>query len=227
MNNWMWDNLHEFGNRVDRSNPQTTSWCTVENTGELFSWYGSDHLRGMIEPPSCWQCKPLDFQAIRQLNWDAIIDEDFDDDNWADPGAPNRGMCHPGVGNENDDSESEEAMQGGENETGKGKGTKDGKGKGKVTEDGKGKGKVTEDGKGRGNGRGREMVNGKVLLNTPQEEMTSLVPLHCSWRMKCQRQKWTQRAKQSGYTYSRKQLPPCQYPQMMIPTLQSWMANMT
>jgi hypothetical protein len=52
-------------------------------------------------------------------------------------------------------------------------------------------------GKGRkqrtGRGKGRETVNGKVLLNEPQGEMISLVPLFCSCRSKCQRQTWTRR----------------------------------
>jgi len=79
-----------------------------------------------------------------------MIDEDDDDDNWADPGAPSGGRSRPSDGNDNDDSEGEEDTQGGEKGTGKEKGTKDGtgKGKGKATEEGKGKGK------GNGNGKG-------------------------------------------------------------------------
>jgi len=59
---------------------------------------------------------------------------------------------------------------------------------------GKGREQRTGRGKGRGRGRGRETVKGKVLLNEPQEEMISLVPLLCSCRSKCQRQTWTRRA---------------------------------
>jgi len=44
-----------------------------------------------------------------------------------------------------------------------------------------------------------EMVKGKVSLNTPQEEMISLVPLLCSCRRKFERQTWTRRANWSGY----------------------------
>jgi hypothetical protein len=154
MNNWRWDNPRAFGDQVDRSNPQTTSSGKVKRTGERFSWYGSDDLRAKIEPPSCRQYKPGDFLAVRPLNWDEIIDEDDDDDNWADPGAPSGGRSRPGDGNDNDDGESEEDTQGGEKGTGKGKGTKDGKGKGKATEDGKGKGK----GNGKGNGKGKGIV---------------------------------------------------------------------
>ena len=144
MNNWRWDNPRAFGDQVDRSNPQTTSSGKVKRTGERFSWYGSDDLRAKIEPPSCRQYKPGDFLAVRPLNWDEIIDEDDDDDNWADPGAPSGGRSRPGDGNDNDDGESEEDTQGGEKGTGKGKGTKDGKGKGK--------------GKGKGNGNGKGIV---------------------------------------------------------------------
>jgi hypothetical protein len=45
MNNWMWDNLHAFGDQVDRSNPQTNSSGKAKRTGERFSWYGSEDLR--------------------------------------------------------------------------------------------------------------------------------------------------------------------------------------
>jgi len=154
MNNWRWDNPRAFGDQVDRSNPQTTSSEKVKHTCERFSWYGSDDLGAKIEPPSCRQYKPGDFLVVRPPNWDEIIDEDDDDDNWADPGAPSGGRSCPGDGNDNDNGESEEDMQGGEKGTGKGKGTKDGKGKGKVTEDGKGKGK----GNGKGNGKGKGIV---------------------------------------------------------------------
>jgi hypothetical protein len=37
------------------------------------------------------------------------------------------------------------------------------------------------------------------LLNRPQEEIISLVPLLCSCRRKCLRQTWTWKANQSGY----------------------------
>ena len=47
---------------------------------------------------------------------------------------------------------------------------------------------------GKGRGREKEMVKGKVLLNTPKGEMTSLVPLLCSCRRKCQMHTWTWRA---------------------------------
>ena len=154
MNNWRWDNPRAFGDQVDRSNPQTTSSGKVKRTGERFSWYDSDELRAMIQPPSCRQYKPGDFLAVRPLNWDEILDEDDDDDIWAHPGAPSGGRSRPGDSNDNDDGGSEEATQGGEKGTGTGKGTKDGKGKGKATEDGKGKGK----GKGKGNSKGKGIV---------------------------------------------------------------------
>ena len=67
-------------------------------------------------------------------------------------------------------------------------------GKGREQRMGRGKGRRLRTGRGKGRGRGRETVMGKVLLNTPKEEMISLVPLLCSCRRKCQRQTWTRRA---------------------------------
>jgi hypothetical protein len=72
---------------------------------------------------------------------------------------------------------------------------------------GKGRVQRMERGKGRGKrrvrqrrkGRGRETVKEKVLLNKPQEEMISLVPLLCCCRRNCIRHTRTQRANQSGY----------------------------
>jgi len=135
MDKWRRDNPYAFGDQVDRSNPQTTSTGKVKRSGERVSWYGSDDLSAKIEPPSCRQYKPGDFLAIRPLNWDEIIDEDDDDENWADPAAPSGGRSRPCDGNDNDDGEGEEDTQGGKTGTGKGKETKDLKGKGK----GKGK----------------------------------------------------------------------------------------
>jgi hypothetical protein len=82
MNNWRWDNPRSCGDEGDRSNPQTTSWGKVKLTFECFSSYSSDDLRAMIEPPSCWPYKPGDFLAITPLNWDEIINEEDDYDNW-------------------------------------------------------------------------------------------------------------------------------------------------
>ena len=81
---------------------------------------------------------------VRPLNWDEMVDEDDDDKNWADPGAPSVGRSCPGDDNDNDNREGEEDTQGGEKGTGKVKGTKDGKGKGK--------------GKGKGNSKGKGIV---------------------------------------------------------------------
>jgi len=144
MNNWRWNNPRAFGDEVERSNPQTTSSGRVKRTGKRFSWYGSDDPRATIEPPSCRQYKPGNFLAVRSLNWDEIINEDDDDENWADPGVPSGGRSHPGNGNDNDNGEGEEDIQCGEKGTRKGKGTKDGKGRGK--------------GKGKGNGKGKGIV---------------------------------------------------------------------
>jgi len=183
MNNWRWDNPHAFRDLVDHSNPQTPSLGKVKHTGKRISWYGSNDPRATTDPPRCRLYKPDNFLAMRPLNWDEIIEEEDDDENKVDPGAPSGGWSGPGNGNDNDDGKGEEHMQGGDNGTGKVMGTKDGKGKGKATEDGKGKG----EGKGKG--------NGKVLFNKLHGEMISLVPLLCSCRRKCQRQPWTLRAK--------------------------------
>jgi hypothetical protein len=175
MNNWRWDNPRAFGDQVDHSNQQTTSWGKVKNTGKRVSWYGSNDLRAKIAPTSCRQYKLGDFLALRPLNWDEIIAQDDDDEYWADPrGALSGGRSHPGDGNYNDNGEGEEDTQGVEKRTGKGKGTKDGKGKGKVT--------------------GKENGNGKVLLNKPQGEMISLVQLLCSCIRKGMRQTRTRSA---------------------------------
>jgi len=105
-----------------------------------------------IEPPSCQQSKPVNFMAVRPLNRVKVIDKDDDDENWADHGGPSSERSRPSDGDDNDDGNCEEDMQGCEKGTGKGKGTKDGKGKakGKATEEGKGKGK--------GNGKGKGIV---------------------------------------------------------------------
>jgi hypothetical protein len=144
MNNWRWGNPRAFGEQVNRFNPQTTSSGKVKRTGERFSWYGSDDLRAKIEPPTCRQYKPGDFLAVRPLNRDEIIDQDDDDENWADPGGPSGGRSSPGEGNDNDDSKGKEDMQGGEKGTEKG--------------NRKGKGKTTEEWKGKGNGKGKGIV---------------------------------------------------------------------
>jgi hypothetical protein len=127
MHNWRWRNPRALGDQVDRSNLQTTSTGKVKLTGERFSRYHSDDLRAKIEPPSCLQYKPGDFLAIEPLNWDEIIDNDDDDDIWAEPRAPRSGTSSPSDGNDNDYSEGEEDTPGGEKGTGKGNGTNDGK----------------------------------------------------------------------------------------------------
>jgi hypothetical protein len=81
MNNRRWVNPCAFGNQVDHSNLQGTSLGKVKCTGHRFSWYGSDDLMAMIEPPSCQQYKPGDFLTVGPLNWDEIIGEDDDDKN--------------------------------------------------------------------------------------------------------------------------------------------------
>jgi hypothetical protein len=59
---------------------------------------------------------------------------------------------------------------------------------------GKGRDQRTGRGNRKGRGRGRGRVKGKVLLNKPQGEMISLVPLLCSCRRKGIRQSQTWRA---------------------------------
>jgi len=168
MNNWRWDNPHAFGDQVDRSNPQTTSSGKVQLTGERFSWYCSDDLRAKIEPPSCRQYKPGDFLAIRPLNCDEIIDEDDDDENWADSGAV---LAMPMTMTMATVRRTRRAVRKGPE-----------------------KGREQRTGRGKGRGRGRETVKGKILLNKPQWEMISLVPLLCSCRRKGMRQTRTRRA---------------------------------
>jgi len=69
-----------------------------------------------------------------------------------------------------------------------------GPGKGREQRIGMGKGWRLRTGRGKGRGKRRETVKGKVLFNTTQEEMISLMPLLCSCGRRCQRQTWTRRA---------------------------------
>jgi hypothetical protein len=115
-----------------------------ERPGERFSWYGCNDLRAKIESPSGCQYKAGNFLAGRPLNWDETIDENDDDENWANPGLPSIRRSCSGDGNYNDNGKCEEDMQGSEIGTGKWKGTKNGMGKGK--------------GKGKGNGNRKRIV---------------------------------------------------------------------
>ena len=165
MDNWRWDDLHAFGDQVDLSNQSTTSLGMFKRTGERYSWYGSDDLRAMIEPPGCWQYMPSNFLAIGLLNSHEIINKDEDDQNWAHLTAPSGGRTHSSNGNDNDDGKGEKDMQGSEKGTRKEKGPKDGKGKGK--------GKAMEGGKGKGNGKGKGIVK-----QTPGgDDISCAVPL--------------------------------------------------
>ena len=49
---------------------------------------------------SCWQYKPGDFLAVRRLNYDAILDDAEDDNNWVDPRQQSGSRSHPGDVNE-------------------------------------------------------------------------------------------------------------------------------
>jgi hypothetical protein len=117
MNNWRWDNPRPFGDPVDHSNPETTSSGKVKRTVQLSSWYRSADLRANIVPPSCRQYKPDNFLVVTPLNWYEIIDEDVEDDNWADPTAPSGERSCPGDDHDNDDGTGEENTQGGETGT--------------------------------------------------------------------------------------------------------------
>jgi hypothetical protein len=143
-NNWRWDNPCAFRDQVNHTNPHTTSAGKVERTGEHLFWDGSDDLRVNSEPASCWEYKPGNFLTVRELTSDELIDEDDDDQNCADPGAPGGGRSRPRDDNGDDTGEEEKHLQGGEKWTGKGKGIKDGKGNGK--------------GKGNGNSNGHGIV---------------------------------------------------------------------
>jgi len=113
LNNWRWDNPHALGDQVNRSNPQKSSPGKVNRIGERFSWYSSNDRGATIEPPSCRQYKRGKFKAVRPLNRDQIIDEDDDDENCADPGAPRGGWSRAGDCNDNHDGEGEEDKEGG------------------------------------------------------------------------------------------------------------------
>jgi len=151
----------------------------VKHTCGRFSWYASDDLRSKIEPPSRQQYKPGDFLAIRPLNWDDIVNEDNDDVNWADSGAPGGGRNHPGGGNENDDSEGEEEMQGSEKGTALGKRTikRKQKGKGK----GKWKSKATEEAK--GNGKGNSTGKGNIEQTPGGDDISRAIALRLQKEM--------------------------------------------
>jgi hypothetical protein len=92
-----------------------------------------------------------------------VINEDEDEEYWADAGAPSGGRRHPGYGDDNDNSEGEKDMQGHEKRTWKGMGTMDGKGKGKATEDMKGNGKEKGKGNGKGNGSVKQSLGGEDI----------------------------------------------------------------
>ena len=122
---------------------------------------------------------------VRLLNWDEIDDEDDDDENSVDSGVPSSGRSRPGDGNDYDNGKGHKDTEGGEAQTREGNRTRNKKWTGMVIEDAKGKwrgkGKAMEDETEKGMGT----VKGQVLLNKPQGEMISLVPLHYSWRRKC------------------------------------------
>jgi len=187
-NNLWWDNPSAFTDDVDRSNLETTSVGKVELTCERLSSYGSDDRKAKIEPPSHRQYKPGNVPAVRPLNRDEILVTNDDDGTWANPWAPSGGRSRPADGNDSDDS------KGG---TRRGV-VRQGPGTGQTQQMRPGRrcGKGWRRGRqlGTGRGRGRETVKGKVLLNKPQGEMISLMPLLCSCRRQCMTQTQTRRA---------------------------------
>lgn len=106
---------------------------------EYYSWYGSDDHRAKMDPPSSQQNKPCDFVVGKPLNWDEIIDDDPENENWVSPRALCSGWSRPGNGNDNGNGEGEENTLHGDKGTGKGKGTMDGNSK--KMRKGKGNGK--------------------------------------------------------------------------------------
>jgi len=160
INNWRWDNPRVFRDQVDCSNPQTTDLARLKSRSERFPWCCSDDRRAMIEPPSRWRYKQGHLLAVRPLSWYEIIDEDDDDENWPNPRAPSGGRSHPTDDNDNENGEGEEDMQGGEQPTGKGKGTQDGNQNGKATENGKRKEKGMSTGTGQWKGIDKQTPGG-------------------------------------------------------------------
>ena len=203
MNNWRWDNSHAFRDQVDRSNPQTTSSGMVKSTGHRFPCDGSDDLRSKIEPPSCQEYNEGNILAVRPLNWDEIIDEDDDDDEWVDPRAPGGGRSRPGDCNDSDDGDGEEDTQGGEKENGNRKEAKGWKGKQKASEDGKGKWKATVEVMGNSNGNGNWNGKGKGIVKQTLRGESS----QSGGKVTGSKGNGTRRAILSGYIYSRKHCP--------------------
>ena len=165
MDNWSWDNPCAFRDQVDCSIHQATNLGKVILTREGFSWYGSNDPRAKIGLPRCWQHIPGDFLAVRPLNCHEIIDDDDDDESWADAKMPSGGMSRPGDGNDNHDGEGEEDMWGCEQGTREGKGTKHGMGKAKATEDRRGKGKRQPKGNDKGNGNDKRTPGGDDICD--------------------------------------------------------------
>jgi len=84
MKHWRFDIPRALGNQVDCLHLQARSSGKVKHTGEHFSWYGSDDPRAKLKLASCRQYKPGNCLAGRPLNRDEIIDDDNDDENWAE-----------------------------------------------------------------------------------------------------------------------------------------------
>jgi len=128
MTNWRWDNSCAFKDPVDHINLQKTCSGMVKLTSYCISWYRRNDLRAKIELQSFRQYMPGVILPNKQLNWDEIIDEDDDVENWAYPRVPSHGRFRPGDGNNTDNGEGEKDLQGGENRTKKRKGTTNGHG---------------------------------------------------------------------------------------------------
>jgi hypothetical protein len=119
MNIWRWDNPRAFGDQGNCTISQSTSLGKVKCTGEHFSLYGTNDFRVNLVLPSRQPFKPGDFLTVRPLKWNEIINKDDDAENWADHRAPRSGRNRHGDGNQSDDGEGDEDMQGGQKRTGK------------------------------------------------------------------------------------------------------------
>jgi len=150
MINRRWEKPRAFGDQVDRSNPQKTSSGKFMYTGEHSSWYRINDFSTKVEGPCCQQSKPGDILAVGPLDWDEIIEEDYDNENGVGPGPWNHGRSGGRDDKVNDGSERKVDRQCSQKGSRKGKGTKDGIGTGKRKATDKGKGKWKRNGKATG-----------------------------------------------------------------------------
>jgi hypothetical protein len=117
----MWD-------QDDSSNLQMTSLGNVKLTSKYFCFYLSDDHMAQILPLIYLQYMLRDFLVARTLNWDEMIDNDYEDEYRVDPRGPRGRRTNHHNSNNNHDCEGDEDTKGGESGTRKGYGTTDGKG---------------------------------------------------------------------------------------------------